>query len=72
MARRRVTIDECDRCGAEVGEENIYTITFSDGVKQFMLCDKHNNPLLKLYEAEYGDWRPHGKTRRRTASKIDL
>lgn len=74
MARRSVVVLECDKCGAEISPDNVYPVTFPEGVKEFMLCDKHNTQILRLRDADYGTWKkaPARRGRKRGINKVDL
>lgn len=61
---------ECDRCG---NEGTAYTVTYDgNGVKEFILCERHNGPLEKLRDLSYGTWREPKATRKRGIQKVDL
>lgn len=64
MGKRRVTINECDKCGAEVDEDHIYKVVYSNGTRTFMRCDKHNRTFIRLYEDEEAGWEDSKPTRK--------
>lgn len=65
MGKRRVTINECDKCHVEVDEDHIYKVAFSNGTRTFMRCDKHNRTFVKLYEDDEAVWEEAKPPRKR-------
>ena len=63
MPREQIEVLRCDRC---THEGLAYNVSFGDdGQREFVLCDKHNGPLEKLREVEYGTWVDQPTARKR-------
>ena len=70
MARKTVVVLECDKCSNEGAP---YIIEYTDGRKEFILCDKHNAQFERLRNADYGVWKETPKKRpRKRFEKVDL
>lgn len=54
MVKKTLEVYECDICG-EPGER--YTVHYPDGILHLDRCGKHNQPLMKLRDAQ-GQWAP--------------
>lgn len=68
MPRETVERLVCDRCG---NEGTVYTVTFDDeGVKEFVLCEKHNGRLEQLRGLSYGTWHDKKPKRKRGIHKV--
>lgn len=69
LPRETLTVLRCDRCNAE---GTVYTVRFDDeGVKEFVLCGKHNARLEQLRGLSYGTWHDMKPKRKRGIHKVD-
>lgn len=67
MPRKTLVVMECDRCK---NEGDLFEVKYPEGVKEFILCERHSGPLVKLKDADYGTWKKRG--RRPGFKKVDI
>ena len=68
MPRETKIVLRCDRCN---NEGAVYTVTFEDdGVKEFVLCERHNGRLEQLRGLSYGTWHDKKPKRKRGIHKV--